>query len=284
MYPLKRAVSITLIVLISLITLELKAQIPFEQDPSGHILLKAKINGVEGKFILDTGAGLNVLFKKFAQKTEYIKTNNFFVGHRATGEEIVAELCTIKTMDIDAYSFTQQQFTVYDMELGDADGLISLLPFMNTPITFDYNKKQIFFQRKLKTKKSIDIQIADYAGNAVDIFTEIRINDTLNIQAMLDSGAGSNSFWFSSRLFAPLNLKSDTFRNMPRKSEIKKGVQSYFYIGNIKKIETTNKLMQLEKPSVAFVDGLIYEGKTSLDWLGKVLTIDIAKKKIFVGE
>jgi len=28
----------------------------------------------------------------------------------------------------------------------------------------------------------------------------------------------------------------------------------------------------------------IYEGKTSIDWLGPVLTIDIAKKKIFIAD
>lgn len=284
MQNLKKYFRFILILCCSGLLLFTNAQIPFELDQGGHIILKAKINGVEGKFILDTGAGLNVLFKKFAQKTEFIKSSNFFVGHRATGEEIMAELVTVKTMELDSYSLTNQQFTVYDTELGDIDGLISLQPFMNMPLTIDYGKKQIFINRKLKTKKSINIQLADYAGKAIDIFTEVTLNDTLNIQVMLDSGAGSNSFWFSSRLLAPLNLRYDSFRNMPRKSDFKKGIQNYFYLGPIKKLATENKMVVLEKPSVAFVDGLIYEGKTSLDWLGKVITIDVSKKKIFIGE
>lgn len=56
------------------------------------------------------------------------------------------------------------------------------------------------------------------------------------------------------------------------------------YIGKLAKLTTINKLQTIENIDVAFVDGLIYEGKTSIDWLGNILTIDIAKKKIFVAE
>jgi len=42
-----------------------KDEIPFELLPSGHILVKAKIDSVEGSFIFDTGAGITVFTKKF---------------------------------------------------------------------------------------------------------------------------------------------------------------------------------------------------------------------------
>jgi len=54
--------------------------------------------------------------------------------------------------------------------------------------------------------------------------------------------------------------------------------------GKLSKLSTVNKLSQLEGLDIAFVDGLIYEGKTSIEWLGKILTINIAKKKIFIEE
>jgi len=56
------------------------------------------------------------------------------------------------------------------------------------------------------------------------------------------------------------------------------------YIGKLAQLNTVNKLRKLEGLDVAFVDGLIYEGKTIIDWLGKVLTIDIARKKLFIAE
>ena len=265
-----------------LFSLKTNAQIPFEVNNSGHIIIKAKINDVEGKFILDTGAGLNAIFTKFSNKIKNEKTNNFFVGHRATGEELSVDLYNAKSLEINHKKFDNQQYAVIDLEFGDIDGMISLQPFRNTPITIDYINKKISFNKSTKNEKSIDIQIADYAGKAIDIFTYVELNDNLKIQTLLDSGAGKSSFWFSSKLMEPLALSKAHFKSIPVKSDFKK--ENNYYIGKLSKVSTANKLSQLEGLDVAFVDGLIYEGKTSIDWLGKILTIDIAKKKIFVTE
>jgi hypothetical protein len=41
---------------------------------------------------------------------------------------------------------------------------------------------------------------------------------------------------------------------------------------------------KIENLDIAFIAGLIYEGKTSKDWLGSILIIDLAKKKIFIAD
>lgn len=261
---------------------KMNAQIPFEINKNGHIIIKAKINGVEGNFIFDTGSGLNVIFAKFSHKLENQKTNNFFVGHRATGEELNVDLYNATSIKINNKEFDNQQYAIVDLEVGDIDGLISLQPFRKTTITIDYINRTIVFDKSTKNEKSIDIQLADYAGNAIDIFTYVQLNDTLKIQTLLDSGAGKNSFWFSSKFLGPLVLNKVDFKTVPITSDFKK--QNNYYIGKLAKLNTVNKLRKLEGLDVAFVDGLIYEGKTSIDWLGKVLTIDIAKKKIFIAE
>ncbi|WP_027127252.1 aspartyl protease family protein [Gelidibacter mesophilus] len=258
------------------------AQIPFETNESGHIIIKAKVNNVEGKFIFDTGAGINAIFTKFSHKITNEKTNNFFVGHRATGEELNVDLYNATSMEINNRQFDNQQYAIIDLDFGDIDGLISLQPFRNTTVTIDYINKKILFNKPTKNEKSIDIQIADYAGKAIDIFTYIQLNNTLKIQILLDSGAGKNSFWFSSKLFEPLALDKKDFKTVPITSEFKK--QNNYYIGKLSKLNTVNKLCKLESLDVAFVDGLIYEGKTSIEWLGEILTIDIANKKIFITE
>lgn len=272
----------SILLIFLLFSLKTNAQIPFEVNNNGHIIIKAKINDVEGKFILDTGAGLNAVFTKFSNKIKNEKTNNFFVGHRATGEELNLDLYNAKSMEINNKQFNDQQYTIVDLEFGDIDGMISLQPFRNTPITIDYTNKKILFNKSTKGDKSIDIQIADYAGKAIDIFTYVKLNDTLKIQALLDSGAGKNSFWFSSKLIEPLKLNKADFKAVPVKSDFKK--ENNYYIGKISKLNTLNKLHKVENLDIAFIDGLIYEGKTSIDWLGKVLTIDIAKKKIFIAD
>lgn len=280
---MKRSIFTVIIFLIFLVfSLKTNAQIPFEVNSNGHIIIKAKINNVEGRFILDTGAGLNAIFTKFSNKIKNEKTNNFFVGHRATGEELNVDLYNAKSMEINSKQFLDQQYTIIDLEFGDIDGMISLQPFRDMPITIDYNNKKILFDRSTKGDKSIDIQIADYAGKAIDIFTYVELNDNLKIQTLLDSGAGKNSFWFSSKLMEALVLKKEDFKAIPIKSDFKK--ENNYYIGKLSKINTTNKLRKVENLDAAFIDGLIYEGKASIDWLGHILTIDIAKKKIFIAD
>lgn len=278
----KRIFTTTVLFIFLLLSSKSNAQIPFEINESGHIIIKAKINNVEGKFIFDTGAGLNAIFIKFSHRITNEKTNNFFVGHRATGEELNVDLYNATSIEINNKEFDNQQYTIVDLEFGDIDGIISLQPFRNTTVTIDYINKKILFNKSTKNEKSIDIQIADFAGKSINIFTYIQLNNTLKIQILLDSGAGKNSFWFSSKFLEPLALNKIDFKTVPITSDFKK--QNNYYIGKLSKLNTVNKLCKLEGLDIAFVDGLIYEGKTSINWLGKVLTIDIAKKKIYIAE
>lgn len=277
----KKIVTIIGLIMLLFFSTKMNAQIPFELNKSGHIIIKAKINDVEGKFIFDTGAGLNVLFFNFSQKLKNQKTNNFFVGHRATGEQVNLDLYNAKSVKINNKDFDNQQYAIIDLEAGDIDGLISLQPFRKTAITIDYINNTILFDKSTKNEKSIDIQVGDYAGKAIDIFTYVQLNDSLIIQTLLDSGAGKNSYWFSSKFLEPLALNKADFKTVPITSDFNK--QNIYYTGKLAKLNTVDKQRQLEALDVAFVEGLIYEGKTSIDWLGKVLTIDIANKKIFIS-
>lgn len=183
----KKIVTIIGLIMLLFFSTKMNAQIPFEINKSGHIIIKAKINDVEGKFIFDTGAGLNVLFFNFSQKIKNQKTNNFFVGHRATGEQVNLDLYNAKSVKINNKDFDNQQYAIIDLEAGDIDGLISLQPFRKTVITIDYINNTILFDKSTKNEKSIDIQVGDYAGKAIDIFTYVQLNDSLIIQTLLDS-------------------------------------------------------------------------------------------------
>lgn len=274
----------TLILAFVSIALNISAQVPFQMNKNGHIIIKAKLNNIEGNFILDTGAGINVVFKNFSKKLSNTKTPNFFVGHRATGEPIEADLYNANSLEIGTEKFPNQQYSIIDLDFGDIDGLISLQPFRNTPVTIDYNTQNIYFNKKIKSKKYIDIQLADEAGKSLDIFTWVKLNNKINIQVELDSGSGKDSYWFSSKLFDYLSINKDTFEKKAIKSEFNPKVENYFYIGKSNDLSTINNFSFVKDFNVVFVDGLIYEGKTSINWLGKVLTIDIFKKKIFIED
>ncbi len=92
--------------------------IPFTLTKEGHVFVKATINGVEGNFIFDTGAGLNLLTKKFADKIASLKkTEGFYVGHRATGEAIESDLWIINNLAMGAFTAANQKAAVIDVDL-----------------------------------------------------------------------------------------------------------------------------------------------------------------------
>lgn len=261
-----------------------KDSIPFTLTESGHILIKAKVEGIEGNFIFDTGAGHNLLFKSFAKKIGPKETYNFFVGHRSTGEAITLPIYTSTDLTIGGQNYQNQIYSTIDLDFGNIDGLISLQPFKNTPVTIDYENKilAIGVLSEAEKKRFIDIQVADYAGKALDIFTNIQLNDTITIQVLLDGGAGNNSFWINSKFLETLRLDKTKFEVKSKASEFDPSKSNLFYIGTVESIKTENNLAKVKDPKTFFVEGLIYEGKTGIEWLGKKISISLPDKKIYI--
>ncbi len=67
---------------------------------------------------------------------------------------------------------------------------------------------------------------------------------------------------------------------MEKKSEFNPDMTTKFYKGDIGSVSTP--FATVEKPKVFFVEGLIYEGKTSINWLGKKLGFNLKEKKIYI--
>ncbi|NAW50402.1 hypothetical protein GNY06_03010 [Elizabethkingia argentiflava] len=127
----------------------------------------------------------------------------------------------------------------------------------------------------------INIEIND-DGMSTDIFTNVILNNNIKAKVLLDSGAGNNSFWINSKYIKRLGLDKERMDVKVKKSEFNNNIQSRFHIGNIESIKTQNNLSKKENPRVLFVDELIYDGKTSIEWLGKIISIDLINKKIYI--
>jgi hypothetical protein len=131
-----------------------------------------------------------------------------------------------------------------------------------------------------KNKEYIDIQISTFADHALDIFTYVVLDGKYRIKVLLDSGAGSDSFWVSSRFRDMLGVDSPANEESEKKSEFGKGQSNRVYTAQIQSISST--FSTVRQPTVKFVDGLIYEGKTSINWLGSKIGISLRNKKIYL--
>lgn len=264
--------------------------IPFTLTPQGHMLIKSSINGVAGNFIFDTGAGFNMLTKKFADKVSGLKkTDGFYTGHRATGEPIVADIWMADSIGIGALDLTNQVITIIDIDF-PIDGLISLTPFRNTPITIDYTNKQLIIEsaastnQLLKQGKSIPMQLADDRGITLGISTYVRLANALTLQVILDSGAGANVFRFNARYMDKLGIDSTQTVRKYLKSEFNPAVGNNYYGTSLTIISTVDGIAEKKDFKATFIDGLIYEAISSINWLGNKITIDVPNKRLIVAK
>ncbi len=264
--------------------------IPIDITKEGHIVLKAKVNGKEGNFILDTGAGINVLFKKFTGGLNDIRQQDgSFTGFRATGEEITMKLYKAKSIMIGDVKILNPFVTIIDADFGNIDGLISLTCFRDRAFTIDFKDKKIYLETNKSIKQRekdgtvVPIQLDDQRGVSLDMFTKVRVNDKLALQVALDSGAGFNVFRFNAAYMNEMGIDTSKAEKYFKKSSLNPKVENEFYKAVIKKIELLNKpVIHTGKVEASFLSGLIYDGITCVNWLGNKITIDIENKKIIV--
>jgi len=266
------------------LTARAQETVPFSLTSSGHIIISAKVDGKEGNFIFDTGAGQNLFFELFAEKLQKKNSHHFFVGHRATGEAIRLPVYESKLLSLGDKEFKSQLYSTFDINIDGIDGILSIQAFENTPVIIDYERKELSFKTLTEYEKKhfIEIQTADYAGKALDIFTTVKLNDKITIQVLLDSGAGSKSFWIDASLAKLVSVDLADIKSVEKKSEFDATKIIKTYKSTLLNLSTENGLARIDNPSVNFVEGLLYEGKMSTDWLGKKIAISIPDKKIYL--
>ncbi|MDR6545044.1 hypothetical protein J2810_001086 [Chryseobacterium rhizosphaerae] len=254
---------------------------PLNILPSGHLLVQAEVEGKKGNFIFDTGGGINLFLGNFSKNLAPKESYNFLTAFRATGEKMTVPLFKSKEVIVNGKKFKDTWYATHDMEIKGIDGLLSLPMFYDTEFIIDYtNKELIFPKEKLSGNKVLDIQLSTNADQSLDISTYILLNNTYRINVLLDSGAGNDSFWLSDRLMGTLGIKKESLQLIEKKSEFDPAIINKFYKGSVDAV--SNSFVKVDKPNVLFVEGLIYEGKTSINWLGKKLGFNLKEKKIHI--
>lgn len=264
-------------------------KIPFTLTNNGHIIIAAQVNGIEGQFIFDTGAGMNLLTKKFADKVvDLKKTHHFYTGHRATGEELKSDLWNSKTLKIGGFEINNEVFAVYDFDF-PLDGLISLTPFKTNQITIDFEIKTLNIESAKSLKELIknkDFEMPLLISNdkeiTIGISTYVQLENKLSLLVNLDSGAGSGVYRFNSRYMTDLAIDSSKLESEYKKSIFKPKEGNTFYFTTLSKLTDENNNATVKDFKVSFIDGLIYEGIMGIDWIGNKVTIDIPNKRLLV--
>ncbi|MET0465957.1 MAG: retropepsin-like aspartic protease [Chitinophagaceae bacterium] len=271
----------------------LKNEIPFDLLPSGHILVKAKVEGIEGSFIFDTGAGITVFTKSFFQKLrDTTKLDGGYTGFRATGERLDIDLYKVTNFELGSMKRATDEVSWLDVNLGGIDGIISLKSVEQYPFTFDFDKKMIRVESPStlsairKSSKIIPIQLEQSRDRSLTIFAYFRVNEKLTLQFSMDSGAGKDVYRISSKHLQTLGINVNDTANVKRidkKSEFDTSFVSSIFITAIDKLSpAAQPAIAVSKPKVQFVDGLIYDGIIWMNWLGNQISFDLKNKQLLV--
>ena len=266
-----------------------KIEIPFKLSPNGHIMIKASVNGIPGNFVFDTGAGMNLLTKDFADKIDNLeKTTHFYTGHRATGEAITSDLYQSEVLKIADFSIEDEQFAVYDIDF-PLDGLISLTPLQQKAFTVNFEENKLVIEseeslrlRKENIKFEMPLEINNDRNVKVSVGTIVQL-DSLELHVGLDSGAGFDVYRFNSRYMEALGIDSTQVESKYIPSSFKPEQGNQYYFAEVSRLSDLKVNAEQIDFRATFIDGLIYEGIMGINWIGEIITFDIPAKRILVN-
>lgn len=270
-----------------------KNEIPFELLPSGHLLVKTRVDGVTGSFIFDTGAGITLFTKDFFHKlTHTAKEDGGYTGFRATGERMDIQLFKVREFEFGSFKKAVEEVSWLDVNLGGIDGIISLKLLETQPFTIDFKRKVIVLETQQslttirKTATSLPVQSEQSRNKSLTLFSYFKINDTLTLQLSLDSGAGKDIYRLNSRYMTALGVnEKDTaqVKKIEKHSEFNNQHVSAIYTTRLPKIAAANSAaIQVTAIPVQFVEGLIYDGIMWINWLGSRISFDLDHQVLLV--
>jgi hypothetical protein len=251
------------------------------------------VEGIEGKFIFDTGAGITVFTKSFFNKLrDTLREDGGYTGFRATGERLDIDLYQVKNVEFGMVRKAKEEVSYVDADFGGIDGILSLKLLETQPFTIDFIKKVLRLETPQalagikKTAKAISLQLEQSREKSLDVFSFFKVNDTLTLQFSLDSGAGKDVFRINSKYMSSLGVNAnDTLqvKKVQQHSEINEAFVSNIYTTTLPKIAASQQAeVAIKNVHVQFVDGLIYDGILWINWLGSRITFDLPNKKMLV--
>ncbi len=129
--------------------------------PTKHLQMFAKINGVEGEFILDTGASSSCVDFKYAQLFHLEVEESKIRAAGAGASNMLTKSSSNNTLQIGKWTEEDKNFVLFDLNhinqaLAEHDssivhGIIGADVLIKSKAIIDYHKKMLF----LRSKKSI---------------------------------------------------------------------------------------------------------------------------------
>lgn len=137
------------------------SKVSFVITPTKHLQLFANINGVEGEFILDTGASSSCIDFKYAELFHLHVEESKIRAAGAGASNMLTKASAKNTLQIGHWKEEEMNFVLFDLnhinqalvehDASIVHGIIGADVLIKSKAILDYHKKMLF----LRNKKSI---------------------------------------------------------------------------------------------------------------------------------
>lgn len=267
--------------------------IPMPIANNRFLIVEGTVNGhVQARFILDTGAGLELVSSKFFSKIKDTAIPaGILTGFQSIGTRVDLELYRIPSLKI-GNSVKKDLIVAPYPDLDNysgIDGLVSLMFFENQPFTLDFVSRKLILETPDSLKslaaqaESLPIQESSFIGVKLDIFLPLMVNGKVKIQAEFDTGTGIET------MIHPFFLKAlgiDPLSDgvVKRSLQNPDGSSQPWYVAQVSSLSPVNsRLIQGANLSANFLKNFIYEGLIGWQLFKyNLITIDIPHHRLLV--
>ncbi|MEO0727386.1 MAG: aspartyl protease family protein, partial [Bacteroidota bacterium] len=190
----------------------------------GHIVVQVQVaDSITGNFILDTGAGANVLSgKMFSRIKTQAQKAGYFSGFRHDGDRLDSTAFQIPYLAIGEIKQVDPIVGIYPpLDDYGIDGLLSLKFFEDKPFTIDFVNQKLKFPAPGSSvevdspKITLPLSIHQHTNVPLDIFIPIQLNDSLEVLAEFDTGSGYGAYIINTNYIQDLGLDTTQVVKQP---------------------------------------------------------------------
>jgi hypothetical protein len=258
-------------------------RIPVKQDWTGRMTVKATMAGQEGNFMVDLGAGTEVVSKQFAEKLK-LAPAGYMTGFRMTGERAEGPRYTGAAIALGPLHSPQDFGVSGHLEKDPIDGLISARIFEHSPVTLDFVQGEIVvetpasFEQRIANGDTVPLKLDDDRDMKLDLFAEFDLGNGQTGLCEIDSGFFGITI--NKRYMEALGVVPET--KGVDKIEFSPGFFTYkTHLPAIALAAAPDQ--KLENPLVNFGD-FIYDCVVGTRfWHDRTLTLDLPSRRLIVA-
>ena len=249
----------------------------------GRMSITATVQGHEGKFMLDMGAGAEMVSTRFAANLK-LSPSGYFTGYRMTGQRVEGQRFSGAPVAIGVLNSARDIGVSDHLDQDPIDGLISARVFENTPVTLDFAGKEVVVEtpatlRQRSTNgRAVPLKLSDDRGMRLDLFAEFNLGNGQTGLCEVDTGFFG--IVINKRYMEALKIAPDTAG--VEKIEFSPGFSTYkTHLPVISLVAAPDE--KLENPLVNFGD-FVYDCVVGMRfWKSRTVTLDIPSRQLIVG-